>query len=156
MDAGAIFAGKAMLCGGPHGNNTMLSAGQLRVRYVHQLDREHCPGAGVLLFAGLHLPSACATDKEKQVLEVHEMRTAGAWGVFDDLYLCPAGLSNSQLVSGSPSCQCLVGFVEPCSTAGHKLSEPTALPMLSSRISDSPNCGTLRGREHSPCSVHQQ
>ena len=51
------------------------------VRYVHQLDREHCPGAGVLLFAGSHLPSACRRDTGKKVVEVHEMRTAGAWVV---------------------------------------------------------------------------
>ena len=61
------------------------------VRYVHKLHREHCPGAGVLLFAGSHLPSACGRDTEKKVLEVPDMRTAGARGVslllerFDDL-----------------------------------------------------------------------
>ena len=63
------------------------------VRYVHKLDREHCPRAGVLLFAGSHLPSACGRDTEKKVLEVPDMRTAGARGVslllerFDDLIL---------------------------------------------------------------------
>lgn len=50
--------------------------------------------------------------------------------VFGDLHLRPAGLTNSQLVSRSPSCQCLVGFVEPCSSACHQLSLGGKIPFV--------------------------